>query len=383
MASVDRRDDGRPKLWLVRWRDEAGKQRKRSFKRKLDADRFRAEVEHTLNTGSYVDPAAGRTTFRAYAEQWRTAQPHRPNTAARTKSQLQKHAYPVLGDRPIAAIRESELQAFVTGVDLAPSSTRPLWATVRAILGAAVRDRVIGHDPAVGVKLPELPVEEIVPLLLEQADALADAVPARYRGLIATDTASGLRQGEAFGLEVSHVDFFRKTIRVEQQIQPAAGGGVVICPPKNRHSYRTVPIGQVAVDSFAAHLAEFPAREVEVLDVTGRRPVTRLARLIFTDDAGRPLNRNTFNERIWAPAREAAGVPESTMHDLRHFFASMLIRDGLSPKVVAKLLGHADAAMTLRVYAHLWPDDEDRSREAVDRALLRADVPRMSPARQA
>jgi integrase len=378
MASVERRKDGRPG-YVCRWRDESGAQRKRSFARKVDADRYRAEVEHSLNVGAYVDPRAGRTTLRDYAEAWRVAQPHRPNTAARTKSQLQRHVYPVLGDRPIAAIRESQLQAFVTGVDLAPSSVRPLWATVRAILGAAVRDRIIGRDPAVGVKLPELPVADVVPLTLEQVDGLADAVPARYRGLIAADAGSGLRQGEAFGLEVPHVDFLRRAVKVEQQVQPAAGGGVVVCPLKNRHSYRTVPLGQVVVDSIAAHLADFPARDVEVLDVTGRRPVTRTARLIFIDDAGKPLHRNDFNERVWHPAREAAGIAESTMHDLRHFYASMLIRAGLNPKVVAKLLGHADASMTLRVYAHLWPDDEDRSRDAVD-AVFRRDVPHPRPA---
>ena len=58
-----------------------------------------------------------------------------------------------------------------------------------------------------------------------------------------------------------------------------------------------------------------------------------------------------------------------TQHDLRHFFASALIRAGLSVKVVAERLGHANAAMTLNVYAHLWEDDEDRSRQAIDDAL--------------
>jgi integrase len=383
MASVDKDPARKQTPWVVRWRDEAGKQRKKGFARKVDADRFRAEVEHTLNTGSYVDPAGGRVTFEAYAEQWRAAQPHRPNTVDRTKSGLTKHAYPAFGARPMASLRESQLQAWVTGLDLAASSVRPLWGTVCAICHAAKRDRIIGIDPTAGVKLPELPVDEIVPLLVEQVDALASAVPSRYRGLVVADAGSGLRQGEVFGLEVPHVDFLRKTVKVEQQVQPARGGGVEICKLKNKYSYRTVAIGQVAVESLAAHLAEFPAKEIEVLDTTGRRPVTRTARPIFTDDAGKLLNRNSFNERIWSPARAAAGIPESTMHDLRHFFASMLIRAGLSPKVVAKLLGHADASMTLRVYSHLWPDDEDRSRDAVDAILRRSDVPTLRPAVEA
>lgn len=379
MASVEKRED-RPKPWLVRWRDEEGRQRKKSFARKVDADRFRSEVEHRLNSGTYVDPQRGRETLRMYAERWRVAQPHRPNTAARTKSQLEKHVYPVLGDRPLAAIRSSELQAFVTGVELAPSSVRPLWGTLRAILGAAVRDRAIGHDPTGRhIKLPELPVEEVVPLSVGQVDALAAAVPPRYRCVIAANAGSGLRQGELFGIEVRHVDMVGRTLKVDQQVQPAAGGGVVICPLKNRHSYRTVPIGQAVVDAIAAHLEEFPAEDVEVRDTTGRRPVVRKARLVFTDAAGKALNRNDFNDRIWHPARAAVGVRKATQHDLRHFFASLLIRGGLGPKVVAQLLGHADPSVTLRTYAHLWPDDEDRSRQAVDAVLRSGDVPHLCP----
>ncbi|WP_435589783.1 tyrosine-type recombinase/integrase [Micromonospora aurantiaca (nom. illeg.)] len=378
MASVERRKDGRPG-YVCRWRDEAGRQRKRSFARKVDADRYRAKVEYTMATGEYIDPAAAKITLREYAEQWRAAAVHRPNTAARTKSQLHRHVYPRLGDRPLSALRHSELQSFVTSLDLAPSSVRPVWATVRAIIGAAARDRLVAHDPCTGVKLPELPRTEVVPLLLDEVDALTAAMPARYRGLVAADAGTGLRQGEIFGLEVRAFKALRREIVVDQQVQPTAGGEVIVCPLKNRHSYRTVPVDQVVVDDIAAHLAAFPAREVEVLDTTGKRPKRRLARFIFADDAGQPLHRNRFNEDVWGPARRAAGLPEATQHDLRHCYASLLIRAGLSPTVVAKLLGHADASMTLRVYAHLWPDDDDRARKAIGDAFRR-DVPRLRPA---
>jgi integrase len=365
MASVDRRDDGRPKPWLVRWRDEAGRQRKKSFARKVDADRFRAEVEHRLNTGSYIDPTAGRTTFRAYAEQWRTMQPHRPNTAARTKSQLSRHVYPVIGERPISQLRASEVQALVAGFQMAPSSVRPVIATVKAILSAAARDRLIAHSPADRVKLPELPRRQVVPLTVEQVDALAAAMPARYRALVVVGAGTGLRQGELFGLQVADVDFLRRVLTVDRQVQPAVGGRAEVGPLKNRHSYRTVPLGRVVVDALAAHLAAYPAA----------------GGWVFSDEAGQPLRRNAFAAAVWRPARIAAQLPAATMHDLRHFYASLLIRAGLSVKVVSDRLGHANAAQTLGVYAHLWPDDEDRSREAVD-AALRPDVPRPRPKAQ-
>jgi hypothetical protein len=80
MASVEKDATRKQTPWIVRWRDEAGKQRKRGFGRKLDADRFRAEVEHQLNSGTYVDHAAGATTFNAFFIAWATRQVWAPNT---------------------------------------------------------------------------------------------------------------------------------------------------------------------------------------------------------------------------------------------------------------------------------------------------------------
>ncbi|HEX2772973.1 MAG TPA: tyrosine-type recombinase/integrase [Micromonosporaceae bacterium] len=68
------------------------------------------------------------------------------------------------------------------------------------------------------------------------------------------------------------------------------------------------------------------------------------------------------------------------MHDLRHAYASLLIAGGQSVKVVSDRLGHSNAAMTLTVYSHLFPADEDRTRQAVDAAFRRADVPQVCPA---
>lgn len=364
MATVDRDATRRKTPWVVRWRDEAGKQRKRGFARKVDADRWRAEVEHSLNVGAYVDPAAGRVTLRAYAESWRSAQPHRPNTAARTLSQLTKHVYPVLGSRPLVAIRPSEVQAFVAGLALAPGSVRTVFATLRAILAAAVRDRAIGHDPCERIKLPAVERKRIVPLSVGQVDALADAVPPECRAMVEVDAGTGLRQGELFGLQVADVDFLRRAVHVRRQVQPARGGGYVVCPVKNKAGVRTVPIGDVTTIALAEHLREHPA--------VGEA-------FIFRTAAGEPWTRATFNRPVWNPARKRAGLPGVGFHDLRHFYASALIRAGLSVKVVSERLGHANAAMTLNTYAHLWPDDEDRTRAAIDE-LFRRDVPTVRPA---
>jgi len=90
---------------------------------------------------------------------------------------------------------------------------------------------------------------------------------------------------------------------------------------------------------------------------------------VFRSPDGGPLIGTSVSHQ-WRKAVKAAGSPKGTgMHELRHFYASALIRGGLSVKVVSDRLGHTNAAMTLNVYSHLWPDDEDRTRQALDDVL--------------
>ena len=76
---------------------------------------------------------------------------------------------------------------------------------------------------------------------------------------------------------------------------------------------------------------------------------------------------------MWRPAVKAAGLVPSRatgMHQLRHTYASMLLDGGVSIRAVSEYLGHADPGFTLRTYAHLMPDTEDRARAVLDAALV-------------
>ena len=87
--------------------------------------------------------------------------------------------------------------------------------------------------------------------------------------------------------------------------------------------------------------------------------------IVHTD--GRPVDAARWGHYMRA-ARKHAGVSERvSFHDLRHFFASALIAAGCTVKQVQAALGHESAKVTLDVYGHLWPGDEDRVRDAIDR----------------
>ncbi|MCC5949298.1 MAG: site-specific integrase [Nitriliruptoraceae bacterium] len=374
MASIKKRPNGR---WRARYRDPAGKEHARHFDRKADAQRWLDETTASVVTGQYVAPDAGRLTFRAYAEDWRKAQVHRPTSAAKTESLLRIHCYPTFGSMELRAILPSHVQAWVKGLttSLAPSTIAVVHGVFASVMKAAVHDRRIPSSPCVGTKLPADHRDPVVPLSLEQVRKLERALPERYRALVTLAAATGLRQGEAFGLTVDRSGIApptpRPTLLVDRQLVLVDGLAPYLGPPKRRASRRELPLPQVAADALAAHLASFPPTEQElVCRDAGGREWTETVQLVFTTPRGRPIRRSKFSD-VWRPAvARAKGVPAgTTFHDLRHFYASLLIAHGESVKVVQARLGHATAAETLDTYAHLWPDSEDRTRAAVDSVL--------------
>ena len=150
------------------------------------------------------------------------------------------------------------------------------------------------------------------------------------------------------------MDFLRRTLTVDRQLILLAGQEPRHGPPKTRASYRVLPLPQVVLEALAEHLREFP--------ITNNG-------LVFTDKANAPLNRTRFSASVWRPAVKRAGLDGVTFHDLRHYYASLLIRHGESVKVVQARLGHATASETLDTYSHLWPDSEDQTRQAIDTVL--------------
>lgn len=357
-----------------RWQVCEDGQPAKSFEKKIDADNYRSTLEADQIRGTWIDPRAGKVTLRDYAERWRVVQVHRPSSRTRIETRLRRHVYPALGDRSIGAVRPTEVQAFagrLVADGLSPSEVTNICRTLGTVFKAAVADRLIAVSPCTGTKIPKASRKQVVPPTLAEVEALTAAVADRHRALVTLAAGTGVRQGEAWGLEVECIDFLRRTLLVRQQLLTLPGEPVMIAPPKSEASCRTIPLPQVVVDALARHLAEYPAVEVRVLDTTAAQPVERLARLLFTTDAGRPHRRNDFSRYVWNPARTAARLTESlTFHGLRHFYASLLIRHNESVKVVQARLGHATAQETLNTYAHLWPDSEDCTREAVDSVMM-------------
>ncbi|HET7488688.1 MAG TPA: hypothetical protein VFJ85_12220 [Acidimicrobiales bacterium] len=193
-------------------------------------------------------------------------------------SHLRNHILPAFEQRPTAAVRPSEVQAWVRGRSdvLAPATVEVVNRYLAAIFLAAVRDRLIARSPCVGVRLPRPVAAEVRPASTADVLAIAAAVPPRYRALVLLTAGTGLRQGEAFGVVLANLDLDLGELRVDRQVVLRAGHPPVLAPPKTDASHRTIPLPGGVSAVMEEHLAAFPSAPSEhARSCSPRRPVAR------------------------------------------------------------------------------------------------------------
>lgn len=361
---------GKGKRWQVRYRVDGRQKDGGSYDTRAVAQRKLIELEAAVQRGQWVDPT-DQTIVADLVRRHQAARMHRPRTAARAESYIVNHVEATpLGRRRAAAVRPSEAQAWVTdrAQHLAPLTLRNVVLMVRAAFRDAVHDRVIAANPFDRVTLPRVERERIVPLTVDEVLAIADAIdqparprklagetpgsrPRRYRAMVVAQAGLGLRIGELLALRVEDVDFLRRTVRVQDQIDRVTRERV---PPKTPRSRRTIPLPDVVAAELARHIAEHPPAP---------------SGLLFHTAAGLPLAHDYYGNKLFVPAAERAGAPAgTTTHALRHHYASVLLAAGQSVVAVAELLGHENAALVLSTYGHLMPGSEDVARRLVDAA---------------
>lgn len=360
-----------PGRWLVQYYDRAGKLRSEVAPNKARAENRRTELEAALNAGTYVDPAVGKVSLSEMAEKWLEVRHDlRKSTWWKYRGIIDNHINPRWGDLPLNAITREDVAVWVAsllkpkaeeGSGLGPSQTRHAYRVLAMILEWCVPQR-LQTNPARGVKLPIRPEVEHVYLTYEQIETLADAagdlttkygVPtasaAVNRALILLLAYTGLRWGEAAALRIGRADLEKRRLRIATTFYEVNGVQHEGLPKTGKR--RTVPI---------------PASLVpELKRVIGNRPDNEL---VFRTARGHSLRANNWRVREFNAAAKAAklNVEGLTPHKLRHTAASLAIAAGADVKVLQQMLGHADAAMTLNIYGHLFPDRLDEVADTLD-----------------
>ena len=156
-------------------------------------------------------------------------------------------------------------------------------------------------------------------------------------------------------------------MHVQQTAQRLTGVGIVFRQPKTRLSRRAVALSTDAVRV----LREHRRAQLEERLRAGGAYVDR--DLVFASSIGTALEAGT-TARTWLRVLAAAGVGHVRWHDLRHAHATLLLRQGVHPKVVSERLGHASIAITLDTYSHVLPGLQATAAESLDVALADPEV---------
>lgn len=371
-----RRSDGQPSAragtglrWLARYVADDGKERTKSFGRKVDAQNWLDGQVSGQVTGTWTDPDLAAQTFGAVAEKWIATKAHRkPKTVAGYRSLLDTVILPRWGEVTLRDIAFDDMQVWTSGLSAAGGSTRfakrglsasrviQAHQVVSAVLKFAVKARFIAVNPAEGIELPDKTETEQRYLTHKTAHQLAVAC-GRYRTLTFVLTFCGLRFGEAVALRVKDVDLAKRRITVRKSVTYVTGTGLDEGAPKNKTT-RRVPIPKFLVPLLETEIGD---RDGDALVFPGR----------VVDGAETWLTEGQYRW-VFDSAADAVGEKGLTPHQLRHTCASLAIQAGANVKVLQTLLGHKTATLTLDRYGHLFADDLDKVSDAFDEAAKSA-----------
>jgi len=161
-----------------------------------------------------------------------------------------------------------------------------------------------------------------------------------------------LRQGELFALAWGDIDFDGGALQVRRTLEELKGK-LRLKETKSRKG-RRVDLPRFALDALHEH------RKAMLAEGHGKAPV-------FCDAAGGYLRRPNVRQRSFTPLLKAAGLPAVRFHDLRHTAATLLLTQGVHPKIVSERLGHASIEITLNVYSHCLPTLQREAASKLDR----------------
>jgi integrase len=190
---------------------------------------------------------------------------------------------------------------------------------------------------------------------LTEAEARAFLAAARgdaYEALWVLLLTSGLRLGEALGLEWRDVDLDAGALVVRQAIAEV-NGACIVGEPKTRSSRRHVALGKTAIAALRSH----------------QKRSGRTVGFVFVDSAGGHPRRSNLRSRHFAPICERAGISGLTIHGLRHSMTSIALAKSIPVRAVSDALGHATTRMTQDRYGHAMPGFGRQVADALDSAL--------------
>lgn len=367
-ASIFKRKDGRWVGQISLPGDGRGKrQRKVVYGRTREEVRLKIlDAQKILQSGAQLTP--DRMTVSDLMSSWLKQRRHeiRWQTWRRYESNFRMHIEPVIGNIRLAKLRPEHLRnLYAQKIEEGLSSTtvRHIHAVIRAAFRQAERDEILIRNVCRMVDPPRAEQFEIMPLSPDQARAFRTAARGHDdEALYVLALTTGMRQGEILGLRWRDVDLQNGFVSVARSLV-SQDGVMKLDEPKTRGSKRRIHLTPDAIES----LWNQKRRQLEHQMVLG--PNYQDQDFVFPTEVGTPRRGVNLVYRSFRPLLKAAGLRQIRFHDLRHTAATLLLSEGVHPKVVSEMLGHSSIRLTLDTYSHVTPTMQQQAADAMEAIL--------------
>jgi integrase len=370
--------------WEIRYdvgRDAAtGKRRTRyaNFRGgKRDAEIELSKLIAQNAAGGGVDPSTATVAvfFERWHSDWASVNVS-PKTSERYGQIIASYVVPHVGNVKIQKLRAAHLSELYgklsreggrNGGPLSANTVGDVHRLMRRVLGHAATWGVVQTNVATLVKPPRVPATEIKILSEDQISTVLNSLNGKtLRPIVSFLLGTGCRRNEALALMWKDVELDAGRVRIERALEQTSGG-VRIKEPKTRHSRRNVAISPWLV----AELRALRARQQETrLRVgTGRVPDDGP---VFAKWNGEAYTPHWLTQKF-ALVMAGLKIP-CTLHSLRHLHVSKLISAGMDVLTISRRIGHANPAITLRVYGHMFANTDERAAEIMQAAFSKVDT---------
>src|SRR5215475_7456712 len=368
--------------YVIRIKDpETGASRPRwvgGFATEDDAKAARDEARVKARRGEYI--GRNQITVTAYLDDWidSHAMEIKQRTLLDYRACIRLYVTPHIGHLAIQAVRPSTITRLYRdlltsggrdGQPLAVATVTHLHAVLRkAFRDAVIVDELIGSNPVERAKRPRAQAQEpgTVWTIAQLREFLATAQQHRLFAFFHVAAYTGARRGELLNLRWKDIDLDGKNITITGSTAVIAGERVNGTTKSGR--IRAVSIDDETVAVLRQRKADQAAEQLQARDSwCGTK-----AGYVFTTGWGEPIYPDTVTSLMTKLIRANTQLPHARLHDLRHLHATTLLLSGVPVHVVAARLGHADPAITLRVYAHVIRSAETAAADIFAQAVKAA-----------
>ncbi len=334
---------------------------------KKDAEKRLSELLHQLDTGTFMKPT--KTTLAEYLERWLKdyAWPNlAPKTAEGYEHIIRRHFIPALGNMALTQLKPEHLQRYysqkLTG-GLSAQTVRHHHTALHKALQTALEWGLLSRNVADAVSPPRVQRPEMHTWGEDDiAHFLEAAKDTPYYALFYTAFFTGMRRSELLALRWQDIDFVLSQVYVSRSLHCLSGGRVVFRSPKTAKGRRTVALPPSAILVLKEHY-EKQKLERAMLGM----PLTD-DDLVFSHLDGSPLLPDSVTH-AWIKLVRRTGLKSIRLHDARHSHASLMLKQGVHPKIVQERLGHASIQITLDTYSHIAPGLQQAAAKRFDEAF--------------